>query len=74
MKTGIHPEYFEAKVMCSGCGNTFVTGSTVPELRVHVCSQCHPFYSGKQTLVDTEGRVDKFMRKYAKFQNVSKPS
>jgi large subunit ribosomal protein L31 len=71
MKEGIHPEYFQAKVVCGGCGNAFVTGSTEPELRIHVCSQCHPFYSGKQTLLDTEGRVDKFNRKYAKFQSTN---
>lgn len=67
MKEGIHPEYHEANVVCGGCGNTFVTGSTMPELRVAVCSNCHPFYTGKQKLVDTEGRVDRFKKKYASF-------
>ncbi|MBN8549055.1 MAG: 50S ribosomal protein L31 [Deltaproteobacteria bacterium] len=66
MKEGIHPKYFEAKVYCAGCGNTFTTGSTVNELRVAVCNACHPFYTGKQKLVDAEGRVDRFKRKYAK--------
>lgn len=66
MKAEIHPEYFEAKVYCGGCGNTFVTGSTLPELRIGVCSQCHPFYTGKQKLLDAEGRVDRFKRKYGK--------
>lgn len=68
MKEGIHPNYFQSKVFCNGCGNTFTTGSTIEEIRVNVCSNCHPFYSGKQKLLDTEGRVDRFKRKYAKFQ------
>jgi large subunit ribosomal protein L31 len=63
MKKGIHPEYVEATVTCS-CGNTFKTRSTKPELRVEICSQCHPFYSGKQKLVDTGGRVERFERRY----------
>jgi large subunit ribosomal protein L31 len=67
MKEGIHPEYFQAKVYCGGCGTTFVTGSTVPEIRVNVCSACHPFYSGKQKIVDAEGRVDRFKKKYSRF-------
>jgi len=66
MKEGIHPQYHQATVMCTGCSTTFTTGSTEPELRVIVCSACHPFYTGKQKLVDTEGRVDRFKRKYAK--------
>jgi large subunit ribosomal protein L31 len=68
MKSGIHPEYHQSKVMCAGCGNTFMTGSTLPELRVAVCSACHPFYTGKQVVLDTEGRIDRFKKKYAKFQ------
>jgi large subunit ribosomal protein L31 len=64
MKQGIHPEYMETKVSCS-CGNTFVTRSTKPELHVELCNQCHPFYTGKQKLVDTGGRVERFQRKYA---------
>ncbi|MGH8224537.1 MAG: 50S ribosomal protein L31 [Gammaproteobacteria bacterium] len=64
MKEGIHPEYREIKVSCS-CGNHFVTRSTLGEdLHVEVCSACHPFYTGKQKIVDTAGRVDKFRRKY----------
>lgn len=63
MKSGIHPEYMEAKVTCS-CGNTFITSATVPELKVEICSSCHPFYSGKQKLVDAGGRVERFQRKY----------
>lgn len=66
MKDNTHPEYFEASVICTGCNTTFMTGSTVKEIRVLVCSACHPFYTGKQKVVDTEGRVDRFKRKYAK--------
>ncbi len=65
MKKGIHPDYVEATVTCS-CGNTFKTRSTKSELRVEICSQCHPFYSGKQKLVDTGGRVERFERRYGK--------
>jgi large subunit ribosomal protein L31 len=65
MKTGIHPDYNDAKVHCS-CGNEFVTRSTVPELRVELCNECHPFYTGKQKLVDTGGRVERFQRRYGK--------
>jgi large subunit ribosomal protein L31 len=67
MKTGIHPNYVECTVRCS-CGNTFVTRATKPELRVELCSECHPFYTGKQKLVDTGGRVERFQRRYAKAQ------
>ena len=64
MKAGIHPEYNEIKVLCS-CGNSFNTRSTLnKELHVEVCSQCHPFYTGKQKILDAGGRVDKFRRKY----------
>ena len=64
MKPEIHPQYHEIKVICS-CGNEFVTRSTLKdELHIEVCSACHPFYSGKQKLVDTGGRVDKFRKKY----------
>jgi large subunit ribosomal protein L31 len=65
MKTDIHPDYVECTVRCS-CGNTFTTRSTVPELRVELCSECHPFYTGKQKLVDTGGRVERFQRRYSK--------
>jgi len=65
MKASIHPEYGEITVSCS-CGNTFKTRSTVgKDLQVDVCSNCHPFYTGKQKIVDTAGRVDKFRKKYA---------
>lgn len=64
MKTGIHPNYQDINVTCS-CGNTFVTRSTNPKpLHVEVCSACHPFYTGKQKIVDTAGRVEKFRQKY----------
>jgi len=64
MKTGIHPKYNEIQVTCS-CGNTFVTGSTVNKpLHVEVCSACHPFYTGKQKVMDTAGRVEKFRQRY----------
>jgi large subunit ribosomal protein L31 len=64
MKADIHPEYKEIKVICS-CGNDFTTRSTLgEELHVEVCSQCHPFYTGKQKILDSGGRVDKFRRKY----------
>ncbi|KPK48920.1 MAG: 50S ribosomal protein L31 [Thiotrichales bacterium SG8_50] len=64
MKSGIHPEYTDMKVTCT-CGNTFTTRSTLGEdLNVEVCSACHPFYTGKQKIVDTAGRVEKFRQKY----------
>nr|MBA2600623.1 50S ribosomal protein L31 [Actinomycetota bacterium] len=65
MRQGIHPEYTETKVSCS-CGNTFTTRSVKEELHVELCNKCHPFYTGKQKLVDTGGRVERFQRKYAK--------
>jgi len=63
VKEKIHPKWFEATVVCA-CGNTFKTGSTVEKLHVEICSSCHPFFTGKQKFVDTEGRVEKFMTKY----------
>ena len=66
MKADIHPDYKETKVVCS-CGNEFMTRSTLgAELHVEVCSACHPFFTGKQKIVDTAGRVDKFRRKYGR--------
>ncbi len=66
MKVGIHPEYKDITVTC-GCGNTFQTSSTMgQDLQIEVCSNCHPFYTGKQKMVDTGGRVDKFRKKYAR--------
>ncbi|MFQ6133858.1 MAG: 50S ribosomal protein L31 [Armatimonadota bacterium] len=63
MKKGIHPEYVDCIVSCA-CGNSFETRSTKPNLRVEVCSNCHPFYTGKQKIVDTEGRVERFVQRY----------
>jgi large subunit ribosomal protein L31 len=63
MKKGIHPDYVEATVHCS-CGNTFTTRSTKKELRIEVCSRCHPFFTGEQRIVDTAGRVERFKRRY----------
>ncbi|HET8618185.1 MAG TPA: 50S ribosomal protein L31 [Acidimicrobiales bacterium] len=65
MRAGIHPDYVEATVRCS-CGNTFTTRSTKADLRVELCSECHPFYTGKQKLVDTGGRIDRFERRYGR--------
>jgi len=64
MKEGIHPRYIETQVSC-GCGNKFVTRSTQPELKVDICSVCHPFYTGKLKYVDTAGRIEKFQKKFA---------
>ena len=63
MREGIHPEYYQATVTCN-CGNTFVTGSTKENIFVEICSKCHPFFTGKQKLVDTGGRVEKFRKKF----------
>ena len=65
-KEELHPTYYpEAKVTCTSCKNTFTVGSTQPELKVEVCSNCHPFYTGKEVLMDTQGRVEKFEKKRA---------
>ena len=63
MKQGIHPNYVEATVKCA-CGETFTTRSTKSEIRVDICSKCHPFFTGKQKFVDAGGRVDKFKKKF----------
>lgn len=63
MKEGIHPAYHQATVTCN-CGNTFVTGSTSEDIHVEICSKCHPFFTGKQKLVDTGGRVDRFKKRF----------
>ena len=67
MKSDIHPDYVVAKVTCS-CGNAFETRSVKSEIHLDVCNQCHPFYTGKQKLVDTGGRVERFQRKLARRQ------
>jgi large subunit ribosomal protein L31 len=64
MKAGIHPKYQVTAVSCA-CGNSFQTRSVLPELRVDICSECHPFYTGKLKFVDTAGRIDKFQKKFA---------
>ena len=72
MKKDIHPQYHDkAKVVCA-CGNEFTVGSTVPEIHIELCSVCHPFYTGKQKLVDTAGRVDKFKQRAAKQADAAK--
>ncbi len=63
MKTGIHPEYVECQVACA-CGESFITRATKPELRVEICSKCHPFFTGQQKMVDSEGRIEQFIRRY----------
>ncbi|MEN6451290.1 MAG: 50S ribosomal protein L31 [Thermoguttaceae bacterium] len=64
MKENIHPKYVVTKVSC-GCGNTFITRSTQPELKIDICNACHPFYTGKLKYVDTAGRIEKFQKKFA---------
>ena len=63
MKPGIHPKYFDVEVRCA-CGNTFRTRSTKPELHLEICNQCHPFFTGRQKLIDTEGRVERFTKRF----------
>ncbi len=70
MKADIHPEYVETSVKCS-CGNTFTTRSTRSDLRVELCSECHPFYTGKQKLVDSGGRIEKFEKRYGRRKSAS---
>lgn len=72
LKEGIHPEYTIGTVTCA-CGNVFQVRSTVGDMRVDICSECHPFFTGKQKLVDTAGRVEKFMRKYGNVAGAEAP-
>ena len=65
MRKGIHPEYYETKIVCA-CGNVIPTRSTKKQIRVEICSSCHPFFTGKQKLVDSEGRVERFKKRYKK--------
>ena len=65
MKDGIHPQFNTAVKVSCACGNAFVTGSTVTEIYTEICSQCHPFYTGKQTLIDATGNVDRFKKRVA---------
>ena len=71
MKKDIHPVYVEARVICA-CGETFLTRSTKKEIRVEICSKCHPYFTGKQKLLDTAGRVERFQRRYSKKKGASK--
>ena len=73
MKKDIHPEYHKTIVHCA-CGNEFETGSTQKEIRVEICSKCHPFFTGKQKLVDSAGKIERFRRKYAKFEKAQEPN
>lgn len=74
MKTGIHPNYnHTTQVTCTTCNTTFVTGSTLEDIKVEVCSNCHPFYTGKQNIVDTAGRVDRFKKLAEKRQDIKRP-
>ncbi len=68
MKTGIHPEYVETTIKCA-CGNVIETGSTKSDIRVEICSKCHPFFTGKQKLIDSAGRIERFRKKYEKFND-----
>ena len=71
MKENIHPEYHDIKVVCS-CGNIIETASTAKQIHVEICSACHPFFTGKQKLMDTAGRVERFQKKYAKQEEILK--
>ena len=68
MKKDIHPEYHETAIKCA-CGNEVEVGSTKPDMKIEICSKCHPFFTGKQKLIDTAGRIERFRKKYAKFNN-----
>lgn len=68
MKKDIHPDYADTTIKCA-CGNAIEVGSTRQNIKVEICSNCHPFFTGKQKLVDTAGRIERFRKKYAKFQN-----
>jgi len=73
VKSGIHPNYEEATVTC-GCGESFVTRSTKKKIYVEICSQCHPFYTGKQKFVDSAGRIEKFKRRYGNATAATEPA
>ncbi len=64
MKAKIHPKYYSSAVVTCSCGHTYTTGSTKPSLRVEICNRCHPFYTGEQRIVDTEGRVERLKRRF----------
>jgi len=71
MKKNIHPKYIAAQVKCA-CGNAFVTRATVPAIKVETCGACHPFYTGRQRIIDTEGRVERYRLRFEKFQEFKK--
>ncbi len=71
MKDGIHPDYVECEIVCA-CGNKIMTRGVEPKLHLDICSACHPFYTGKQKLVDTAGRIEKFNKRFAKSQEKQK--
>ena len=71
MKTDIHPDYVQTTITCA-CGNVIEIGSTKSDIRVEICSKCHPFFTGKQKLIDSAGRIERFRKKYEKFQNQQK--
>lgn len=71
MKSGIHPEYHQLHATCV-CGNTIATGSTSREIKMEICSACHPFYTGTQKIIDTEGRVEKFKKRYTQAESTGK--
>ncbi len=71
MKEGIHPKYYETKIKCA-CGNVIETRSTVKDISVEICSSCHPYFTGKQKLLDTAGRVERFRRKYGDTSGIQK--
>lgn len=71
MKNDIHPEYADTSIKCA-CGNTIEVGSTKKDISVEICSNCHPFFTGKQKLIDTAGRIDRFRKKYEKFEQAKK--
>lgn len=72
MKKGLHPKYVASTIVCA-CGNVIHTRSTKPNIHVEICSNCHPFFTGKQKFVDSEGRVEKFIRKYQKKSREKEP-
>lgn len=72
MKKNIHPKYFNEAIIRCACGNEIRVGSTKPEIKVEVCSKCHPFFTGESRFVDTEGKIEKFKKKYAEFYEKQK--
>ncbi len=71
MKKDIHPTYFANAVISCVCGNNFTTGATQKEIKVEICADCHPFYTGTQKMIDTEGRVERFNKRYANFNKAN---